>query len=52
MGGLWIGPQQEGKGLDGCCCWPRGGHREEEVEDPDSTQPGMGGKAGYTWVAD
>lgn len=51
VGGLWIGPQK-GKGLDGCCCWARGGHREEVAEDPGSTRPGKGAKAECTWVAD
>lgn len=40
------------RGLDGHCCWLRGGHREEVVGDPGSTQPGMGEKAEYTWGAD
>lgn len=41
------------KGPDECCCWARGGHKEEEEEvGPGSTQPGMGEKAGCTWVAD
>lgn len=48
VGGLWTDPQEEGKGLDGWWCWPRGGHREEEAVAPGSTQPGMGERAGYT----
>lgn len=53
VGGQWtVLQQKEGRGLGGHCCWLRGGHRVEVVGDPGSTQPGMGEKAEYTWVAD
>lgn len=38
--------------MDEHCYWPRVDHREEVEGDPGSTQPGMGGKAEYTSVAD
>lgn len=50
-GGQWTGLQQEGRGLDGHCCWRGGGHRQEAEGGPGSTQPGTGAKAGCTWAA-